>query len=233
MTETQAKIKVLLVEDDVNLGFLMVDYLETNGCDVKLYIDGEAGFKGFQLSDFDICLIDVMLPKMDGFTLIKQIKLLDETMPVIIISARSMKEDKLKGFRIGIDDYITKPFDEEELICRIRAVLTRKIQGNGRHERIQIVYSIGCYEFDSEKQTLSAKGNIQRLTIKENTILKLICRSRNRLVRREEIMLSVWGTSDYFTGRSLDVFMSKIRRYLKEDPSIKITTVSAVGYILE
>ena len=227
------KIKLLLVEDDVNLGFLLVDFLEGNGCDVKLYIDGEAGLKGFNLAEYDICLVDIMLPRMDGFTLIEKIKSLDPQMPVIIISARSMKEDKIKGFDMGIDDYITKPFDEDELLCRIRAVISRKPDVGGKPSKMNEVFTIGKYEFDSIKQVLSYAGSSRRLTIKENAILGLLCRSKNELVKREQIMIRVWGNSDYFTGRSLDVFISKLRKYLKEDPAVSIKTIPTVGYILE
>jgi DNA-binding response OmpR family regulator len=232
MINTGNKIKILLVEDDVNLGFLLVDFLESDGFEVKLYKDGESGFKGFQGTGFDLCIIDLMLPRMDGFTLAGNIKEADPEVPIIILSARSMKEDKIKGFRIGIDDYITKPFDEEELLYRVKAILSRTRLSNNTPTKKAVIH-IGKYEFDPSKQQLTINNNSQRLTLKENLILSLLSNRMNDLVKREEIMISVWGESDYYTGRSLDVFISKLRNYLKNDPAVKITTIPTVGCILE
>jgi DNA-binding response OmpR family regulator len=232
MSSSDTKIRILLVEDDINLGFLLVDFLESDNFEVKLYKDGESGYKGFQVSGFDLCIIDLMLPRMDGFTLASKIKEIDPEIPIIILSARSMKEDKIKGFRIGIDDYITKPFDEEELLYRVKAILSRTKQSNNQFNK-KAILSIGKYEFDVANQLLSFNKKAQRLTIKESQILGLLCSNLNNLVKREEIMISVWGDSDYYTGRSLDVFISKLRSYLKNDPSVKITTIPTVGCILE
>ena len=155
MIQENNKPRILLVEDDVNLGFLLVEYFESNGFDVKLYIDGEAGLKGFQLGSFDICIIDIMLPKLDGFSLVKAIKSLNSEIPILILSARSLKEDKIKGFDFGVDDYITKPFDEEELLCRIKAVLNRrKSQSSGTDKNLTYLMKIGSFEFYSDKQEL-------------------------------------------------------------------------------
>lgn len=227
------KPRILIVEDDVNLGFLLVEYLESNGFEVKLYIDGVAGLNGFRMGIYDLCIIDIMLPRMDGFSLIKEIKLLDKQMSIIILSARSLKEDKLKGFDIGVDDYITKPFDEEELVCRIHAVLNRKQKPDPSKQTNLSKVSIGDYSFDPLNQVLSLNTNKYRLTFKENKILQLLSMSKNELVKRDEIMEQVWGDSNYSTGRSLDVFISKLRNYLKKDPKIKISTIPSVGYILE
>jgi DNA-binding response OmpR family regulator len=232
MNINMGKIRILLVEDDVNLGFLLVDFLESDGFEVKLYKDGESGYKGFQISGFNLCIIDLMLPRMDGFTLAGKIKEADPEIPIIILSARSMKEDKIKGFRIGIDDYITKPFDEEELLYRVKAILSRTKQSNNTGNK-KTVFSIGKYEFDLSNQHLSLNNKSHRLTIKESQILGLLCNPINNLVKREEIMIGVWGESDYYTGRSLDVFISKLRSYLRNDPAIRITTIPTVGYILE
>jgi DNA-binding response OmpR family regulator len=232
MSTTENKIRILLVEDDINLGFLLVDFLESDGFEVKLYRDGESGHKGFQISGFDLCIIDLMLPRMDGFTLAGKIKETEPEIPIIILSARSMKEDKIKGFRIGIDDYITKPFDEEELLYRVKAILSRTRQSVNQQAKKAVV-TIGKYSFDHSNQQLSIKNKSQRLTLKESRILSLLCNQLNNLVKREEIMISVWGDSDYYTGRSLDVFISKLRSYLREDSAIKITTIPTVGYILE
>lgn len=224
--------RILLVEDDVNLGFLLVDFLETNGFEVKLYRDGLSALNGFQISAFDFCIIDIMLPKMDGFTLAGKIRELKSEVPMIILSARSLKEDKIKGFRLGIDDYITKPFDEEELLYRIKAILGRANYAkatNGNLTQLQI----GKFHFDPLNQLLICDSITQRITLKESKILQKLTLSKNNLVTREEIMIDVWGESGYYTGRSLDVFISKIRGYLKNDAAIKITTIPTVGYILE
>jgi DNA-binding response OmpR family regulator len=231
MTEKE-KIKILLVEDDINLGFLLVDFLESNNFEVKLYKDGEAGFKGFQINHFDFCILDIMLPRMDGFTLLEKIKKSDKKIPVMLLSAKSLKDDKIKGFSLGIDDYLTKPFDEEELLYRIKAILNRTNHFPEVKKDVKTVM-VGKYEFDQMNQVLKFKNRCQRLTLKECNIMGLLCRSKNNIVKREELMLNIWGDSDYYTGRSLDVFISKLRSYLKEDGSIKITTIPTVGYILE
>jgi DNA-binding response OmpR family regulator len=229
---TEQNRKILLIEDDVNLGFLLVDFLEANGFEVKLYRDGLSALKGFQISHFDFCIIDIMLPEMDGFTLAEKIKDLNSDIPMIILSARSMKEDKIKGFRIGVDDYITKPFDEEELLYRIRAILSRTNPLKINFENSSYL-KIGKYLFDPVNQLLTLDNISQRVTLKESRILRKLSLAKNNLVTREEIMIDVWGESDYYTGRSLDVFISKIRNYLKNDSAIKITTIPTVGYILE
>lgn len=234
MTNSREKIRILLVEDDTNLGFLLVDYLESQAFDVKLYSDGLAGLKGFQQGKYDFCIVDIMLPKMDGFTLIEKIKEINKSIPIIVLSARSMKSDKIKGFCAGVDDYITKPFDEEELLYRIRAILNRTERGiESKDSARKSLLNIGAYTFNCETQILSYHDDQIRLTIKESNILKILSLSRNRLVKREELMIEVWGEADYFTGRSLDVFISKLRKYLKNDPSIRISSIPTVGYILE
>jgi DNA-binding response OmpR family regulator len=231
MNRNEQKIKIILVEDDVNLGFLLVDFLEANGFEVKLYRDGLSGLNGFQTYTFDFCILDLMLPKIDGFTLAEKIKELNSNVPVIILSARSLREDKIKGFRTGVDDYITKPFDEEELLYRIRAILNRvrlSVEKGNSNDLVRI----GKFKFDSKNQLLIFGNTEQRLTLKETKILRLLISAHNNLVKREEIMIEVWGESDYYTGRSLDVFISKIRGYLKNDPTISIITIPTVGYIL-
>jgi DNA-binding response OmpR family regulator len=231
MNRNEQKIKIILVEDDVNLGFLLVDFLEANGFEVKLYRDGLSGLNGFQTYTFDFCILDLMLPKIDGFTLAEKIKELNSNVPVIILSARSLREDKIKGFRTGVDDYITKPFDEEELLYRIRAILNRvrlSVEKGNSNDLVRI----GKFKFDSKNQLLIFGNTEQRLTLKETKILRLLISAHNNLVKREEIMIEVWGESDYYTGRSLDVFISKIRGYLKNDTRISIITIPTVGYIL-
>lgn len=233
MPDNQRNIKIILVEDDLNLGFLLVEFLESNGFEVKLYRDGNSALQGFTLSAFDFCIIDVMLPGIDGFTLTGKIKEINRNIPVIILSARSLKEDKLTGFRLGVDDYITKPFDEEELLYRIRAVLNRLKEGKGNTASDLKPITIGNYKFDPMNQMLSFEGQIQRITVKESRILQILAAHKNNIVTRDEIMITVWGESDYYTGRSLDVFISKLRGYLKKDTKLQIVTVPTVGYLLE
>ncbi|MHC1731645.1 MAG: response regulator transcription factor [Bacteroidales bacterium] len=233
MAENHKHTRILLVEDDVNLGFLLVDFLESNGFEVKLYRDGQSALQGFTRSGADFCLIDIMLPGMDGFTLTARIKELDSNIPVIILSARSLKEDKITGFRLGVDDYITKPFDEEELLYRIRAVLGRTTRSLTESPDEAEIINIGRIVFEPKNLTLIQGGNSLRMTIKESRILLKLAASVNNIVTREEIMIDVWGDADYYTGRSLDVFISKLRGYLKSDPSVRIVTIPTLGYKLE
>ena len=233
MTENHKHTRILLAEDDVNLGFLLVDFLESNGFEVKLYRDGLSALQGFAMSGADFCLIDIMLPGMDGFTLTTRIKEHDSKIPVIILSARSLKEDKIAGFRLGVDDYITKPFDEEELLYRIRAVLGRTTRYATESPAEAEIINIGRIVFDPKNLSLIQGGNSQRMTIKESRILLKLSASVNNIVTREEIMIDVWGDADYYTGRSLDVFISKLRGYLKSDPSVRIVTIPTLGYKLE
>lgn len=224
------KIKILLVEDDISMGFLLSEYLEDNGFEVKLCKDGESGLNTWKSNSFDFCVFDVMLPKIDGFSLAKIVREKDKNVPIIMLTAKSMKEDKIHGFNIGVDDYITKPFDEEELICRIKAVLNRvELKGGGTEIS---TFTIGGYKFDYQNQLLEYGNNSKRLTKKENEVLKLLCLSKSKITKRDDILVKVWGESDYFTGRSLDVFITKLRKYLKEDTKIKIEGIPTVGYIL-
>ncbi|HEX2970630.1 MAG TPA: response regulator transcription factor [Bacteroidales bacterium] len=223
------KIKILLVEDDINLGFLLVDFLESNDYEVRLCKDGESGLKGFNQGRFDFCIFDIMLPKIDGFTLVQEIRKTDKSIPIMLLSARSLQADKIKGFNLGIDDYIVKPFDEQELLCRLKAILNR----SGRKVKEKRAVKIGKYEFDQPNQVLKIGEKCQKLTLKESNILTLLCDSENSIVKREELMNTVWGECGYYTGRSLDVFISKLRSYLRDDKSVTITTIPTVGYRLE
>jgi DNA-binding response OmpR family regulator len=223
------KLKILLAEDDLNLGMLLVDYLEAEGFDVKLCKDGDVALKAFQNSQFDLCLLDVMMPKMDGFSLAKEMRMKDKIIPVIFITARSLKEDKLQGYDLGADDYITKPFDEEELLWKIKAVI-RRIPENKTESKPEII-SIGKYIFDPNNQSLIINDKIKRITEKESDILKYLSDHRNNVIKREEMLKDLWGENDYFFGRSLDVFITKMRKYLKEDPCLSIENVFGVGFI--
>ncbi|MBA3681361.1 MAG: response regulator transcription factor [Bacteroidetes bacterium] len=223
------KLKILLAEDDLHLGMLLVDYLEAEGFDVKLCKDGELALKAFQNGQFDLCLLDVMMPKLDGFTLAKEMKVKDKKIPVIFITARSLKEDKLKGYDLGADDYITKPFDEEELLWKIKALI-RRIPENKTETKAAII-SIGKYIFDLNNQSLTINNKTKRITEKESDILNYLSFHRNHVIKREEMLKDLWGENDYFFGRSLDVFITKIRKYLKEDPDLNIENVFGVGFI--
>jgi len=233
MSNNVKNTRILLAEDDVNLGFLLVDFLESNGFEVILYRDGLSALQGFSRAGADFCLIDIMLPGMDGFTLTGKIKELDNKVPVIILSARSLKEDKITGFRLGVDDYITKPFEEEELLYRIRAVLNRMKHPSGNSDADASVIKIGKFIFDPLNLILKSEYDSKRMTIKESSILFKLASSLNNVVTRDEIMIDVWGDADYYTGRSLDVFISKLRGYLKPDPSVRIVTIPTLGYKLE
>jgi len=226
---SKEKLRILLAEDDLNLGILLVDYLEAEEYEVELCKDGEKALTAFQNSQFDLCLLDVMMPKMDGFTLAKEIRKKDRKIPFIFITAKSLKEDKLKGYDLGADDYITKPFDEEELLWKIKAVI-RRVPGNKNENKSEII-KIGRYTFDYYNQSLYIDGNLKRITERESDLLKYLSDHRNNIVKREELLKDLWGENDYFLGRSLDVFITKIRKYLKDDPDISIENVFKVGFI--
>ena len=226
---TENKLNILIAEDDLNLGFLLVEFLESRGIQVKLYRDGELAFNRFKSGDFNFCILDVMLPKMDGFSLAKKVKIIDPKIPIIFLTARAMKEDKMKGYNIGADDYITKPFDEDELLCRIMAISNRLDFSNASCGKI---CQIGKYEFDFENLSLDLNGQVKRLTTREAEVLRMLCISRKKVVKREQILTAIWGENDYFAGRSLDVFISKLRKYFAEDPNIKIENITKVGFIL-
>lgn len=226
---SKEKLKILLAEDDLNLGVLLVDFLEAEGFEVKLCKDGELALKTFRENTFHLCLLDVMLPKMDGFSLAKGIRSKDSNVPLIFITAKSLKEDKLKGYDLGADDYITKPFDEEELLWKIKAVI-RRIPGKTADGRKEVI-SIGKYLFDFNNQSLTIDGSTKRITERECDILNYLATHRNNVVKREVMLKDLWGENDYFFGRSLDVFITKIRKYLKDDPSLSIENVFGVGFI--
>ncbi|TND05356.1 MAG: winged helix family two component transcriptional regulator [Bacteroidetes bacterium] len=226
-----AKPHILLVEDDLNLGYLLTDVLELHDFTVKLCRDGESGMKAFETNRFDLCLLDVMLPVQDGFTLAKKIKAQQENIPVVFLTARSVKDDKLKGFDIGADDYITKPFEEEELVARLRAVLRRVPKA--QHTSEESEFAIGHYRFDHANQLLIHAAGERRITERESQVLRMLCLNRNRILKRNDLLKSVWGDDDYFMGRSLDVFIAKLRKYLKDDPAVSIENVHGVGFMLK
>lgn len=223
------KLKILLAEDDLNLGLLLIDFLEAEGFTVKLCKDGAAALKAFRGNTFDLCLLDVMMPLLDGFSLAKEIREIDKDVPLIFITAKTLKEEKLKGYGLGADDYITKPFDEEELLCKIKAII-RRLPESGNTTKSALI-SIGKYTFDFHNQSLILSGKSRRITEKESEILNYLSQHRNIVLKREDLLKDLWGENDYFLGRSLDVFITKIRKYLKEDPGIRIENVFGVGFI--
>lgn len=224
---SEEKLKILLAEDDLNLGILILDFLGAEGFEVKLCKDGNIAMNAFTVNSYNLCLLDVMLPKTDGFTLAGEIRKIDEKIPIIFITAKSLKEDKLKGYGLGADDYITKPFDEEELLWKIKAVIRRTSEKN----TVPKTTAIGQYLFDFSNQCLSYNAHSRRITEKESEILNYLSQHRNHVIKREEMVKTIWGENDYFSGRSLDVFITKIRKYLKDDPEISIENVFGVGFI--
>jgi DNA-binding response OmpR family regulator len=224
------KLKILLAEDDPNLGVLLVDYLETEGFEVTLCREGTQAIKAFQSYPFHLCLFDIMMPKMDGITLAQKIRISNKKIPIVFITAKSLKADKLKGYKLGADDYITKPFDEEELLWKIKALI-RRVSEN-KLESTTACVTIGAYIFNFSNQSLTINGKTKRITEKESDILNYLAKYRNKVIKREDMLKDLWGENDYFLGRSLDVFITKIRKYLKEDPTISIENVFGVGFIL-
>jgi DNA-binding response OmpR family regulator len=225
----KARHSILLAEDDHQLGTLLTEYLQGEGFDVNLCRDGHSALSAFREQPFQLCLLDIMLPGMDGFTLAEQIRKNNPETPVIFLTARSMKEDKLKGYDLGADDYITKPFDADELVWKIKAVLRRKALSSINENSLLV--SIGLYRFDFENQSLTIDGKVKRVTEKENEILRYLSDNRNKVIKREDLLKTLWGDDDYFLGRSLDVFITKIRKYLKDDPALSIENVFGVGFI--
>ena len=226
--------KILLVEDDPNLGLLLQDYLQLKGkFDVVLCVDGEEGLKAFGKQNFDLCILDVMMPKKDGFTLGKDIRKVNQQVPIIFATAKAMMEDKASAYDLGGDDYITKPFRIEELLLRINALLKRVAANeNTSNEPVQTQFEIGNYKFDYTTQLIHFNGQQQKLSTKEAELLQLLCLKKNAVLTREEALLSIWHDDNYFNGRSMDVFISKLRKYLREDPKVEILNVHGKGYKL-
>jgi len=226
----EQKTKLLLAEDDENLGLLLKEYLVAKGFEADLYPDGEAAYKGFMKDHYDICILDVMMPKKDGFTLAKDIRIVNADIPIIFLTAKNMKDDVLEGFKLGGDDYITKPFSMEELIMRIEAILRRTSQeGQGSAQQ---VYTLGKFTFDTRKQTLSEGDEAVKLTTKESELLKLLCQNANKVLERNYALKSIWIDDNYFNARSMDVYITKLRKHLKDEPSVEIINVHGKGYKL-
>lgn len=226
----EQKTKLLLAEDDENLGLLLKEYLVAKGFDADLYPDGEAAYKGFMKEHYDICILDVMMPKKDGFTLAKDIRIVNAEIPVIFLTAKNMKDDVLEGFKLGADDYITKPFSMEELIMRIEAILRRTTQDGQASS--QQVFTLGKFTFDTRKQTLSDGDDSVKLTTKESELLKLLCQNANKVLERNYALKSIWIDDNYFNARSMDVYITKLRKHLKDETSVEIINVHGKGYKL-
>lgn len=222
--------KILLVEDDPSLGMLIRDLLDGEGYGVTWATDGKMALSCYEKEGADLCLVDIMLPQMDGFTLVENIRSTNQEVPVIFLTARSMEEDKVKGFRLGADDYITKPFSKEELKLRIKAVLRRNYSAIGRSPSEWV---IGQSIFYPDDLKLYSGGKTLQLTRKEAALLQMLASALNQLVRKEDLLINIWGENDYFMGRSMDVYIAKLRKMLREDTSVSIVNVHNTGYRLE
>lgn len=224
--------KILLVEDDTNLGIVLSDFLEICNYEVVLAVDGLIGMEFFNNGDFDLCILDVMLPFKDGFTIAEEIRAKNQEIPIIFLTAKNMEKDRIRGLKAGADDYITKPFSTEELSLRIEAILRRSKYSIIKNE-IPLVFKIGRYSFDYNNHILSSSKGTVRLTRKEAEVLRLLGINMNKLVRREIVLKNVWGEDDYFMGRSMDVYIAKLRKFLKDDPSVSIVNIPRTGFKLE
>ena len=227
----EKKVKLLLAEDDENLGLLLKEYLIAKGYETDLYPDGEVAYKGFtKHQPYSLCILNIMMPKKDGISLAKDIRLLNAEVPIIFLTAKNMKEDVLEGFKIGADDYITKPFSMEELIFRIEAIMRRVSQDSNSYE--DAIYKLGIYTFDSRKQILSGGEEEVKLTTKEAELLRLLCNNANKVLERNFALKTIWIDDNYFNARSMDVYITKLRKHLKDDPKVEIINVHGKGYKL-
>ena len=226
------KFRLLLVEDDDSLGFMLKDNLEMSGYKVRLCRDGEKGLTAFHNDNYHLCILDVMLPLKDGFSLAEDIRKYNQKVPIVFLTAKNQKDDRIKGFKLGGDDYITKPFSLEEFLLRVEAVLKRVYDRPSSSDQ-KHQYSIGKYTFEVNNHLLSINGNSTKLTNKEARLLKILVQHKNQVVERDLIMKTIWEDEGHFVARSMDVFISKLRKYLAEDPSIKISNIHGVGYRLE
>ncbi len=225
----ETKMNILLCEDDENLGLLLKEYLQAKGYDAELCLDGEAGYKAFMKGHFDLCVLDVMMPKKDGFELAAEIRRQNAEVPVIFLTAKNLKEDIIKGFKIGADDYLTKPFSMDELVFRMEAIMRRV---RGKKTQNVTHYRIGRYTFDIQRQMLSIGDEQNKLTTKESELLALLCAHANEVLQRDLALKTIWIDDNYFNARSMDVYITKLRKHLKQDPSIEINNVHGKGYRL-
>jgi DNA-binding response OmpR family regulator len=222
--------KLMLVEDDESLGFLIKDTLDSNGWDVYLYTNGAQGLSGFHNNEFDLCVLDIMLPYRDGFDLAREIRKYNQTVPIIFLTAKSQTEDRIRGFQVGADDYVCKPFSIEEFKYRIEAILKRSSLA---YTPKTTLLKAGNSTLDDQNLVLDSNGNVTRLTYKECKLLQMFFRHSGKLVEREVFLKSIWADDGFFVARSMDVFVSKLRKYLRYDPSLRIENIRGVGYILK
>jgi DNA-binding response OmpR family regulator len=225
----EQKHRIMLCEDEESLGVLVREYLQAKGYDAELFLDGEAGYRAFTGSTYDLCLLDVMMPRMDGFTLAKEIRMINPDVPIIFLTAKNLKEDILEGFKLGADDYLTKPFSMDELVYRIEAILRR---AGGKTNKPQKNYQLGSYQFDTQRQTLTRGETQVRLTTKECELLTMLCMHAGDILQREVALKSIWVEDNYFNARSMDVYITKLRKLLKDDDRIQINNVHGKGYRL-
>ncbi len=223
--------KILLAEDDENLGAILQDYLKDKGFEASLAVNGEEALKQFMRETFDLCILDVMMPLKDGYTLAREIRAQNKSIPIIFLTAKSMKEDAIEGFKIGADDYVTKPFSMEELLLRMQAIL-RRIEGITDAPKESNVFTIGNSSFDYLKQEVTVKGNVTKLTTKEAELLKLLCKHVNKVLDRNLALKVIWNDDSYFNSRSMDVYVTKLRKHLKPDDTLELVNVHGKGFKL-
>lgn len=221
-------IRILLAEDDENLGSLLKEYLIAKGYETDWYLNGDVAYKNFVKNQYHLCVLDIMMPIKDGYTLAKEIRVTNAEIPIIFLTAKSQKEDILEGFKSGCDDYISKPFSMEELVYRIEAILRR----TGQQNKVQDKFSIGKYIFEADKHLLKQGDKEQKLTTKESELLKLLCLNKNSILERNFALKTIWIDDNYFNARSMDVYIAKLRKYLKDDPDIEIMNIHGRGFKL-
>ena len=223
------KLHILLCEDEESLGMLVREYLQAKGYDAELYLDGEAGYKAFMKGKYDMCLLDVMMPKMDGFTLARELRSINSEVPIMFLTAKNLKDDILEGFKLGADDYLTKPFSMDELVYRMEAILRRV---KARSRQMATRYQLGRFTFDTQRQLLSIDDKSTKLTTKESELLTMLCTHMNDILERDLALKTIWIDDNYFNARSMDVYITKLRKHLKDDPNVEINNVHGKGYRL-
>ena len=223
------KLHILLCEDEESLGMLVREYLQAKGYDAELYLDGEAGYKAFVKGKYDMCLLDVMMPKMDGFTLARELRSINSEVPIMFLTAKNLKDHILEGFKLGADDYLTKPFSMDELVYRMEAILRRV---KARSRQMATRYQLGRFTFDTQRQLLSIDDKSTKLTTKESELLTMLCTHMNDILERDLALKTIWIDDNYFNARSMDVYITKLRKHLKDDPNVEINNVHGKGYRL-
>lgn len=223
------KLHILLCEDEESLGMLVREYLQAKGYDAELYLDGEAGYKAFVKGEYDMCLLDVMMPKMDGFTLARELRMINSEVPIMFLTAKNLKDDILEGFKLGADDYLTKPFSMDELVYRMEAILRRV---KARNKQMAVRYQLGRFVYDTQRQLLTIGDKSTKLTTKESELLTMLCTHMNDVLERDLALKTIWIDDNYFNARSMDVYITKLRKHLKDDPNVEINNVHGKGYRL-